>query len=78
MRCRFDEFHPFLPAQHAQKQYQEFPDFNTAVDTFFSQLESQKLDVQAAQQVCSDAAVLTGCRVNVHGLESFQMLPLVV
>eukprot|EP00042_Codosiga_hollandica_P058711 m.889321 g.889321 ORF g.889321 m.889321 type:complete len:1153 (-) comp59941_c0_seq5:1399-4857(-) len=46
----FDEFHPFLPCQHQDKQIQQFPSFDRAVDTFFSELESQKLDLQAIQQ----------------------------
>ena len=48
---RFDEFHPFLPLQHAGKPLLEFATFDRAVDAFFSQLESQKLDLQAIQQV---------------------------
>ena len=51
--CRFDEFHPFLPLQHAGKPMLEFPTFDRAVDAFFSQLESQKLDLQAIQQACT-------------------------
>ena len=46
------EFHPFLFKQHEAQPYQEFIEFNQAVDQFFSQMESQKLDMKAVQQVC--------------------------
>ena len=36
--------------QHEQSTIKEFETFNGAVDEFFSQLESQKLDVKVAQQ----------------------------
>lgn len=42
----FLEFHPFLFHQHKKKPYVEFPTFNKAVDEYFSQLESQKLDMK--------------------------------
>ena len=41
-----------MPLQHAGKPFIEFPSFDRTVDTFFSQLESQKLDMQAIQQAC--------------------------
>ena len=36
--------------QHEQSTIKEFETFNAAVDEFFSQLESQKLDLKVAQQ----------------------------
>jgi hypothetical protein len=51
---RFDEFQPFLAEQHKDRPLQEFASFDTAADTFFSQLQSQKLDMQALQQVGGD------------------------
>ena len=36
--------------QHEQSTIKEFETFNGAVDEFFSQLETQKLDVKVAQQ----------------------------
>ncbi|RDD37814.1 Nuclear export mediator factor NEMF-like protein [Trichoplax sp. H2] len=44
------EFHPFLFRQYENDPYISFPSFNKAVDNFFSQLESQKLNVKALQQ----------------------------
>ncbi|XP_067310891.1 ribosome quality control complex subunit NEMF-like isoform X2 [Pseudorasbora parva] len=46
----YEEFHPFLLCQHRQSRYVEFESFNKAVDEFFSQMESQKLDMKALQQ----------------------------
>ncbi|KAM9777730.1 ribosome quality control complex subunit NEMF [Neosynchiropus ocellatus] len=46
----YDEFHPFLFAQHAQSPYLEFETFDKAVDEFFSKMESQKIDMKAFQQ----------------------------
>lgn len=46
----YEEFHPFLFCQHEKSCYVEFESFNKAVDEFFSQMESQKLDVKALQQ----------------------------
>ena len=44
------EFHPFLFKQHEKSLFKEFDSFNLAVDEFFSQLESQKIDMKVAQQ----------------------------
>ncbi|XP_041809091.1 nuclear export mediator factor Nemf-like [Chelmon rostratus] len=46
----YDEFHPFLFAQHAKSPYVEFDTFDKAVDEFFSKMESQKIDMKALQQ----------------------------
>ncbi|XP_054651949.1 ribosome quality control complex subunit NEMF-like [Dunckerocampus dactyliophorus] len=46
----YDEFHPFLFAQHLKSPYLEFDTFNKAVDEFFSKMESQKIDMKALQQ----------------------------
>uniref|UniRef100_A0A672J4U3 Ribosome quality control complex subunit NEMF n=1 Tax=Salarias fasciatus TaxID=181472 RepID=A0A672J4U3_SALFA len=46
----YDEFHPFLFAQHAKSSYLEFDTFDKAVDEFFSKMESQKIDMKALQQ----------------------------
>ncbi|XP_069008555.1 ribosome quality control complex subunit NEMF [Embiotoca jacksoni] len=46
----YDEFHPFLFAQHAKSSYLEFETFDKAVDEFFSKMESQKIDMKALQQ----------------------------
>ncbi|XP_034015884.1 nuclear export mediator factor NEMF-like [Thalassophryne amazonica] len=45
----YDEFHPFLFAQHAKSPYVEFDSFDKAVDEFFSKMESQKIDMKALQ-----------------------------
>ena len=45
------EFHPFHYAQHEHSDaVKEFDTFNAAVDEFFSQMESQKIDMKVAQQ----------------------------
>lgn len=44
------EFHPMLFLQNEGQPYKEFPSFDTAVDEYFSSLESQKIDVKALQQ----------------------------
>nr|XP_057946239.1 ribosome quality control complex subunit NEMF-like [Doryrhamphus excisus] len=46
----YDEFHPFLFAQHLKSPYLEFDTFNKAVDEFFSKMESQRIDMKALQQ----------------------------
>ncbi|KAL4613104.1 nuclear export mediator factor NEMF [Arapaima gigas] len=46
----YEEFHPFLFAQHARSPYIEFPSFDKAVDEFFSKMESQRMDMKALQQ----------------------------
>ncbi|XP_066282400.1 ribosome quality control complex subunit NEMF-like isoform X1 [Branchiostoma lanceolatum] len=46
----YAEFHPFQFKQHDKSPCVEFPSFNKAVDEFFSQLESQRLDLKALQQ----------------------------
>ncbi|XP_061700923.1 ribosome quality control complex subunit NEMF-like isoform X2 [Syngnathoides biaculeatus] len=46
----YDEFHPFLFAQHFKSPHLEFESFNKAVDEFFSKMESQKIDMKALQQ----------------------------
>lgn len=44
------EFHPFKFRQHEDMTLKEFDTFNAAVDEFFSQMESQKIDMKVAQQ----------------------------
>ncbi|KAM9708564.1 ribosome quality control complex subunit NEMF [Menidia menidia] len=46
----YDEFHPFLFAQHTKSPYLEFDTFDKAVDEFFSKMESQKIDMKALHQ----------------------------
>ncbi|XP_067128468.1 ribosome quality control complex subunit NEMF [Centruroides vittatus] len=46
----FVEFHPMLYLQHKNSPYSEFPTFNKATDHFFSNLESQKIDVKTLQK----------------------------
>uniref|UniRef100_A0A673ZE08 Ribosome quality control complex subunit NEMF n=1 Tax=Salmo trutta TaxID=8032 RepID=A0A673ZE08_SALTR len=47
---RYEEFHPFLFAQHANSHYVEFDTFDKAVDEYYSKMESQRIDVKALQQ----------------------------
>ena len=44
------EFHPFLYNQYIKEPIREFPSFVQAVDEFYSNLESQKIDLKAFQQ----------------------------
>ena len=46
------EFHPVLFNQHKKSPYKELPSFNEAVDEFFSNLESQKIESKIHQKVC--------------------------
>ncbi|KAG0266612.1 hypothetical protein DFQ27_009619 [Actinomortierella ambigua] len=46
----YDEFHPYLFAQHTSRTYREFASFDAAVDEFFSAIESQKLEVKRRSQ----------------------------
>lgn len=46
----YDEFHPYLFCQLESKSHVEFDTFDSAVDEFFSKLESQKLDMKVLQQ----------------------------
>ncbi|TPX46340.1 hypothetical protein SeMB42_g03741 [Synchytrium endobioticum] len=45
----YDEFHPYLFAQHNGRPHLEFESFNIATDTFFSRIEAQKLELRARQ-----------------------------
>ncbi|XP_075048742.1 ribosome quality control complex subunit NEMF [Mixophyes fleayi] len=46
----YEEFHPFLFAQHVNSQYVTFDSFDKAVDEFYSKLEGQKIDIKALHQ----------------------------
>lgn len=46
----YEDFHPFLLNQHKNSRYLEFPSFNKAVDTFFSEIEGQKIDGKMMQR----------------------------
>lgn len=46
----YDEFHPMLFRQYEKKKYLEFETFNKAVDQFYSQVESQKIELKTLQQ----------------------------
>lgn len=46
----YDEFHPFLYRQFANRQFKEYPTFDKAVDEFFSAIESQKLELKSRRQ----------------------------
>lgn len=52
MYFRYEEFQPMLFKQFENKPFCMFDNFNKSVDEFFSQIESQKLDMKALQQVC--------------------------
>ncbi|MBN3298787.1 NEMF factor, partial [Amia calva] len=46
----YEEFHPFLFAQHVKSHHVEFDSFDKAVDEFYSKMESQKIDMKALHQ----------------------------
>lgn len=52
------EFHPFLFRQHAEGIWNECETFLKAVDSFFSLLESQKIDMKAINQVCFNEIII--------------------
>lgn len=45
------EFHPMIFEQHKNGPFIEFDSFDKAVDEFFSNMESQKIDMKGVQQV---------------------------
>lgn len=45
------EFHPMIFEQHKDRPFLEYDNFDKAVDEFFSNMESQKIDVKGVQQV---------------------------
>ena len=44
------EFHPYLFQQYQDRSVLKFDDFKTACDQFFSQIESQKIEMKTVQQ----------------------------
>ncbi|XP_072346950.1 ribosome quality control complex subunit NEMF isoform X1 [Scyliorhinus torazame] len=46
----YEEFHPYLFAQHTNSSCIVFDSFDKAVDEFYSKLESQKIDLKALHQ----------------------------
>ncbi|CAM9584233.1 unnamed protein product [Lampetra planeri] len=46
----YEEFHPFLFAQHSRGPYLEMDSFDKAVDEYFSKMEGQKIDIKALHQ----------------------------
>lgn len=44
------EFHPLMLKQLEEKPTKEFEKFDSAIDEFFSKIESQKIDLKAVQQ----------------------------
>jgi hypothetical protein len=51
MFSSYDEFHPHLYEQHKSRPFKEYDTFDAAVDQFFSEIESQKIDMKARSQV---------------------------
>lgn len=45
------EFHPMIFEQNNNAPYLEYDSFDKAVDEFFSNMESQKIDMKGVQQV---------------------------
>ncbi|KAG0045096.1 hypothetical protein BGZ83_009655 [Gryganskiella cystojenkinii] len=74
----YDEFHPFLFAQHKTHEYKEFESFDAAVDEFFSAIETQRLEVKKRAQEDHAQKKLDSVRMEhlgrVRGLEEAQQL----
>jgi hypothetical protein len=75
---RYDEFHPFLFAQHESQTYKEFESFDAAVDEFFSAIESQRLEIKKRAQEDHAQKKLDSVRMEhlsrVRGLEEAQQM----
>ncbi|KAG2182712.1 hypothetical protein INT44_005692 [Umbelopsis vinacea] len=73
----YDEFHPHLYEQHKSRPFKEYDTFDAAVDQFFSEIESQKIDMKARSQEENAAKKLEAARREqmnrIHGLESLQL-----
>ncbi|CAM0135522.1 hypothetical protein VKS41_005168 [Umbelopsis sp. WA50703] len=73
----YDEFHPHLYEQHKSKSFKEFDTFDAAVDLFFSEIESQKIDMKARTQEENSAKKLEAVKREqmnrIQGLENLQM-----
>ncbi|KAF9354639.1 hypothetical protein BGX34_010898 [Mortierella sp. NVP85] len=74
----YDEFHPYLFAQHESQAYKEFDSFDAAVDEFFSATESQRLEVKKRAQEEQAQKKLDSVRLEhfsrVRGLEESQQM----
>ncbi|KAF9434513.1 hypothetical protein BGZ76_007890 [Entomortierella beljakovae] len=74
----YDEFHPYLFAQHKSQNYKEFETFDSSVDEFFSAIESQRLEVKKRAQEEHAQKKLDSVRMEhfgrVRGLEETQQL----
>ncbi|XP_073465409.1 ribosome quality control complex subunit NEMF-like isoform X2 [Aquarana catesbeiana] len=69
----YEEFHPFLFAQHINSPHVEFDSFDKAVDEFYSKLEGQKIDIKALQLEKQALKKLENFRKDhEHRLESLQ------
>ncbi|KAF9346640.1 hypothetical protein BGX26_001841 [Mortierella sp. AD094] len=74
----YDEFHPYLFAQHKSLTYKEFESFDASVDEFFSAIESQRLEVKKRAQEEHAQKKLDSVRMEhfgrVRGLEEAQQM----
>ncbi|KAF2368485.1 protein of unknown function DUF3441 [Trinorchestia longiramus] len=74
----YEEFLPMLYAQHTEKPHLAYESFNRAVDEFFQQVESQKLQSRAVQQEKEALKKLENVRSDhtsrVHALQQLQDL----
>ncbi|KAG0328587.1 hypothetical protein BGZ99_005066, partial [Dissophora globulifera] len=74
----YDEFHPYLFAQHKSHMYKEFESFDAAVDEFFSATESQRLEVKKRAQEEHAQKKLDSVRMEhlgrIRGLEEAQQM----
>ncbi|KAG0017952.1 hypothetical protein BGZ80_007744 [Entomortierella chlamydospora] len=74
----YDEFHPYLFAQHKSLTYKEFESFDASVDEFFSAIEGQRLEVKKRAQEEHAQKKLDSVRMEhfgrIRGLEEAQQM----
>merc|ERR1719354_228961 len=72
----FQEFHPYHYKQFEGSRVTSFPSFNSTCDTFFSQIESQKMELKTVQQEKSAMKKLENVKkdheARIKGLQDLQ------
>ncbi|KAJ3271438.1 vacuolar membrane-associated protein iml1 [Terramyces sp. JEL0728] len=70
----YDEFHPFFPAHMKTRSILEYDSFNSAVDEFFSKVESQKLEQKARQAELHAIKKIESVKQNnLNQIKNFQL-----
>ena len=75
---RYVEFHPLKFNHLKEENLKEFDNFDTAVDNFFSQMESQKIDAKAMQKEAASIKKLENVKKDheqrIKALQEYQHL----